>query len=57
MGTDENTEHENSETKKGIRERMKEEDFEDDGFEEWRQAILRKAVDAGLVKYKKFLAP
>jgi len=57
MGTDENIEHENSESKKGIRERMKEEDFEDDGFEEWRQAILRKAVDAGLVKYKKFLAP
>ena len=57
MGTDENIENENSESKKGIRERMKEEDFEDDGFEEWRQAIVRKAVDAGLVKYKKFLAP
>ena len=46
---------EHSETKKGIRDRMKEEDFEEDGFEEWRQQILRKAVDAGLNKYKKFL--
>ena len=46
---------ENSETKKGIRDRIKEEDFEEDGFEEWRQQILRKAVDGGLVKYKKFL--
>ena len=45
----------NSERKKGIRARIKEEDFEDDGFEGWRQQILRKAVDAGHVKYKKFL--
>ena len=55
MGVEEKMDRENSETKKGIRDRIKEEDFEDDGFEEWRQQILRKAVDAGHVKYKKFL--
>jgi len=55
MGVEEKIDQENSETKKGIRDRIKEEDFEDDGFEEWRQQILRKAVDAGHVKYKKFL--
>ena len=55
MGVEEKLDREHSETKKGIRDRMKEEDFEEDGFEEWRQQILRKAVDAGLNKYKKFL--
>ena len=56
MGVEEEIDRENSETKKGIRDRMKEEDFEEDGFEGWRQQILKKAVDAGHVKYKKFLA-
>ena len=55
MGIEEKIDRENAETKKGIRDRIKEEDFEDDGFEEWREQILRKAVDGGLVKYKKFL--
>jgi len=40
----------------GARERMKEEDWEEDGFEDWRQAILGRAVAAGMDQYKEFLA-
>jgi hypothetical protein len=52
MGTDED---DTKEVKKGIRERIKEEDFEDDGFDEWRQDILRRAVAEGFTKYSKHL--
>ena len=31
------------------------EDFEDDGFEEWKKGILQKAVDAGFKKYEKYI--
>ena len=27
------------------REKIQEEDFEDDGFEEWKQAMFKKAID------------
>jgi len=49
----ENSESEVSE-KKG-RGRIKEDDFEDDGYENWKEAMLRKAVDEGFIKYKKYL--
>ena len=48
---------ENSETGGGDRKgrgRIREEDFEDDGYDDWKEAILRKAVDDGYLKYKKF---
>lgn len=35
--------------------RVKEDDFEDDGYEDWKEAMLRKAVDEGYTKYKKYL--
>ena len=54
MGTGEDKE--NDETKKGVRQRIKEDDIEDDGFEDWRQDILRRAVEEGFTKYKKHLA-
>jgi len=38
-----------------VRGRIREEDFEDDGYEEWKEGILRKAVDEGYSKYKKYL--
>jgi len=37
------------------RDRLKEADWEDDGFHEWRQDILRRAVEQGATKYKKYL--
>jgi len=40
--------------KKG-RGRIREEDFEDDGYDDWKEAMLRKAVDDGFLKYKKYL--
>lgn len=55
MEEDEEETKENKDTKKGIRERIKEDDLEDDGFDEWRQAILHRAVSDGLTKYKKYL--
>jgi len=57
MGLDDAGEEtkENKEAKTVIRDRIKEEDLEDDGFEDWRQAILQRAVDEGFTKYKKYL--
>merc|ERR1712080_115257 len=57
MGMDDAGEEtkENKEAKKGIRDRIKENDLEDDGFEEWRQSILQRAVDEGFKKYNKYL--
>ena len=49
---------ENSETEVGDKKgrgRIKEDDFEDDGYEDWKEAMLRKAVDEGFLKYKKYL--
>ena len=37
------------------REKIQEEDFEDDGFEEWKQAMFRKVVDQGFTEYKQYL--
>merc|ERR1711915_573062 len=56
MGTGEDSVRDNLEEEKtGVRDRIKEDVLDDDGFEEWRQAILRRAVDQGFVKYKKYL--
>ena len=49
----ENGEAETSDKK--FRGRIKEEDFEDDGYEDWKEGMLRKAVDEGFSKYKKYL--
>merc|ERR1712098_789159 len=38
-----------------VRGKIREEDFEDDGYEEWKEGLLRKAVDEGYFKYKKYL--
>jgi len=49
---------ENSETEfneRRFKGRIKEDDFEDDGYEDWKEAMLRKAVDEGYTKYKKYL--
>lgn len=37
------------------REKIQEEDFEDDGYEEWKDALIRKVVDQGFTQYKKYL--
>ena len=37
------------------REKIQEEDFEDDGYEEWKDAMIRKVVDQGFTQYKKYL--
>ena len=37
------------------REKIQEDDFEDDGFDEWKQKMFRKAVDEGFSEYKKYL--
>ena len=37
------------------REKIQEEDFEDDGFEEWKQTMFKKAIDNGFKEYKKYL--
>lgn len=37
------------------REKIQEEDFEDDGYEEWKDALIRQVVDQGFTQYKKFL--
>jgi len=37
------------------REKIQEDDFEDDGFEEWKQAMFKKVVDQGFTEYKKYL--
>ena len=48
---------ENSENDGGkkVRGRIREEDFEDDGYEDWKEGMLRKAVEDGYLKYKKYL--
>ena len=45
MGMDDGGEEtkENKDTKTVIRDRIKEDDLEDDGFEDWRQSILQIA--------------
>lgn len=37
------------------REKIQEDDFEDDGFDEWKQKMFRKAVEEGFSEYKKYL--
>ena len=37
------------------REKIQEDDFEDDGFEDWKQTMFQKAVDNGFTQYKKYL--
>jgi len=37
------------------REKIQEDDFEDDGFEEWKQTMFKKVVDEGFTEYKKYL--
>lgn len=51
MGTEEVKE------RAGVRVRAREEDWEEDGFEEWREGILRRAVAAGMEQYAQFLTP
>jgi len=48
----ENSEHAVMMTK---REKIQEDDFEDDGYEEWKQDMIRKAVERGFTQYKKYL--
>lgn len=58
MGASVEEEKENSETGVGAmtkREKIQEEDFEDDGFEEWKQTMFKKAIDNGFKEYKKYL--
>jgi len=58
MGASVEEEKENSETGAGVmtkREKIQEEDFEDDGFEEWKQTMFKKAVDNGFKEYRKYL--
>ena len=43
------------ETDGKVRSRVKEEDFEDDGYEDWKQMMLKKAVEDGYSKYRKYL--
>ena len=38
-----------------MRDRLKEEEVEDDGYEEWKEEILRRAVQEGFTEYKKYL--
>ena len=37
------------------REKIQEDDFEDDGYEEWKEAMIRQVVDQGFTQYKKYL--
>lgn len=37
------------------REKIQEDDFEDDGFDDWKQTMFQKAVDNGFSQYKKYL--
>ena len=58
MGASVEEEKENSENGVGAmtkREKIQEEDFEDDGFEEWKQAMFKKAIDNGFNDYKQYL--
>lgn len=38
------------------REKIQEEDFEDDGYEEWKESMLKKAVKQGFTQYQKYLS-
>ena len=57
MGASMAEEKENSENTVSLtkREKIQEDDFEDDGFEDWKQAMFKKAVDNGFTEYKKYL--
>ena len=53
MGTGEDDEHDDKPSVKRLK--VQEEECEDDGFEEWREGIINKAVEMGFTKYKQFL--
>ena len=56
MGTGEGeSENSSSAVMMTKREKIQEEDFEDDGYEEWKAAMIRKVVDQGFTQYKKYL--
>ena len=58
MGASVGEDKEHCETGAGTmtkREKIQEEDFEDDGFQEWKQTMFKKAVDQGFKEYKKYL--
>jgi len=57
MGASMAEDKENSENTVSLtkREKIQEDDFEDDGFEDWKQAMFKKAVDNGFTEYKKYL--
>ena len=38
------------------REKIQEEDFVDDGYEEWKESMLKKAVKQGFTQYQKYLS-
>ena len=55
MGASEEKENSEDAVMMTKREKIQEEDFEDDGYEEWKKAMIRKAVDSGFTQYKKYL--
>jgi len=52
---EEDVEDDNHQSDRKTRVRVKEEDFEDDGYEEWKDAILRKAVSKGFHQFEKYI--
>ena len=57
MGVNTGESEENRENTAALtkREKIQEEDFEDDGFDEWKQNMFKKAVNEGFSEYKKYL--
>ena len=53
----EEKEHEGEEEsqERNVRDRLKEEEVEDDGYKEWKEEILLRAVQEGFTEYKKYL--
>jgi len=55
MGASEEKENNESSGLMTKREKIQEEDFEDDGYEDWKESMIRKVVDQGFTQYNKYL--